>query len=127
MSVTKEGYPTSSSEPRDYVFKSSFQTIKMVARGSGTATVPASSSVDVTIVHSFGFAPMSILYTEPTPGSNRWFMGCAFTNGVENTYVNPNGTYTYVDSTNFKFRITNNTASQKLVDYYYFLMGDSAS
>jgi len=129
--LAKAGKSVGSTNPEDFIFHSEYASVKIVQQNEDeeydTATVPASSYVDVTITHNLGFIPMVMLYTEPTPSSGRWYMGCAYyTPATEDTYVTADGDYTYVDDTYFKFRIYNNTSSQKIVKYYFYIFGDSA-
>jgi len=123
--VVKVALPTKSSDstnPRDFAFHSDYSSIKIYKKGSGTGTVPSSSNVDISITHSLGFYPISMIYAEVTPGSGKWYAR-PFGLSAENTKVSDNILYTYADTTNLKFRIENNTSSQKLVDYYYFILG----
>lgn len=124
VKVTKDGYSTSSANPEDYIFSSKFSTVKIAKTGSSTATVPASSNVVTTIRHDFGFIPLAILYYEPTPGSGKWRFGGAYMD-TDETRINPDINNTYVDNINMVFRFDNNTASQKIVKYTYFIFSDS--
>lgn len=131
IKVSKVGKGISSTTPEDFILNSEYGSVKIYKQNANeaylTAIVPANSYVDVSITHSLGFAPMTMLYTEPTPGSGRWYFGCPYYNlTTEETYVSNNGNYTYVDDTYFKFRIYNNTAVEKTVKYYYFIMGNTA-
>ena len=129
LKISKVGKSISSNNIDDLIFvsSSSVQATAMIVKppASGTVTIAASSYGDVSITHDLGYIPTAILYTEPTPGSGNWYMGCAFTNTVEDTAVTANGAYTYVDDTYFKFRIYNSIASQKVIPYYYFILGES--
>jgi len=123
--ISKAGKSITSTEPRDFIFNSAYSTVKIVKQGGSTATVTSESNIDVTITHSLNFIPVCMLFTEPTPGSGNWYMG-TFYDTDEDTYVDPNGTYTYADKDYFKFRIKNREDSSKTVSYYYFIFGDTA-
>ena len=128
LKVTKEGADITSSEPRDFIFNSSRDQANafIVLQGSGTATIVGSGTTQVTIAHSLGYIPMCILYCELTPGSGKWILGHDAYGNWQTVLKNDPAT-TYVDSTNFKFLIENLTGSQKLVKYYYFILGDTAN
>jgi len=129
IKISKIGASIDSTNIDDYIFlsSSSVHATAMIVNppAGGTATVPSSSYVDVSISHNLNYIPTSILYTEPTPGSGRWYMGVSNYGSDEDTYISPNVAYTYCDDTYLKFRIINNTASQKIVSYYYFILGES--
>lgn len=128
LKISKAGKDITSSEPRDFVFDSSNSVANamIVLRGSGNVTVAGSGSTQTTIAHSLGYIPITMLYCEYTPGSGKWVFGVDATGNWE-TYLNNGPSVTYVDSTNFKFQIHNNTGSQKIVKYYYFIFGDTAN
>jgi len=126
----KVSYPGKSIDsvlPEDFILNSEYGSVKIYKQNDNetyaTVTVNASSYADVTITHNLGFAPVTMLYTELTPGSGRWYFGLPFTDD-ENTYIDSGETY--VDSTYFKFRIYNKTTSQKIVKYYYYILGNTA-
>ena len=113
---------TNSTNPRDYAFHSDYTSIKIFKKGSSSGVVSASSNLDITVAHSVGFYPISMLYAEVTPGSGKWYAR-PFDLGSEDTQISDNILYTYADTTNLKFRIVNNTGSQKTINYYYFILG----
>lgn len=127
LKVSLPGKDVSSTIPEDFVFDSSNPAnIQILSRFGTTVVVNGSSSSDVSLNHGLGYIPTVMLFTELTPGSGNWHMGIPLpTTG--NVYVQSDPAYTYVDSTYFKFRLTNNTASQKTVSYYYYIFGDSAN
>jgi hypothetical protein len=125
--VTRPGYDITSTNPVEYVFNSgNVANVKIVIRNGTTVSISGSSYTDVSITHNLGFIPMVILYTESTPGSGNWTMGIPLY-GTGSTHINNDPAYTYVDSTYFKFRITNDTGSTKVVSFYYYIFGDSAN
>jgi hypothetical protein len=127
LKISVAGKSISSTTPEDFVFSSkNDNNVKIVIKNGTTVTVNGSSSADVTITHSLGFIPMVMLFAEFSPGSGKWYMGVPLV-GSSDTYINSDPAYTYVDSTYFKFRITNSTGSQKTVSFYYFIFGDSAN
>lgn len=126
IKVSQTGKAITSSTVEDFVISSKWSTVKIVTEGSGTATVPASSSVSVTIRHDLGFIPLADLYFEPTPGSGQWRFGGAYMD-TDDTYLDVGSAVSptvYVDNINMVFKFSNRTASQKLVKYYYFIYSD---
>lgn len=132
IKVSIAGKDITSTTPEDFVLNSEYGSVKIYKQNDSetyaTVTVGASTYADVSITHNLGFAPMTMLFTEPTPASGRWYMGCQvdYASTSENTYVTADGDYTYVDDTYFKFRIYNSTASEKIVKYYYYIFGNTA-
>lgn len=127
VKVSKVGKDISSTTPEDFVFSTKNDTnVKIVIRNSGTVTVAGSGYTDVTITHSLNFIPVTMLFIEKVPSSGLWFLGGFQADGA-GVYVDDDTSTTYVDATYFKFRVYNNTSSQKVASYYYFIFGDSAS
>lgn len=123
LKVSRDGYSITTSTPEYLVFSSKYATVKIAKAGGGTATVPSSSNVTTTIRHDLGFIPVAMLFFEPTPGSGKWRFGGAYMD-TDETRINPDIANTYVDNINMVFRFDNNTASQKLVKYYYYIFSD---
>lgn len=121
IKITKVTKDITSSTPEDYVFSTKFGTVKIVKDASSTVVVGASSNATVTIRHDLGFIPVALVYTEPTPSSGRWMMGCFFSQ-VEETYIDPSATY--VDNINLVFNIVNSVASSRTVKYHYYIFAD---
>lgn len=127
LKVSLPGKDISSTNPEDFVFNSgNVNNVKILSQNSITVTVAASSSTDVTIEHGLGFIPMIMLFTEITPGSGKWYMGIPLY-GAGDVYINSDPSYTYVDDTNFKYRLTNTIAAQRTVLQYIFVFGDAAN
>ena len=128
IKISREGKDITSTEPRDFVFDYSNDEANtfIVSQGSGTVTIAGSGSTQTTIAHGLNYIPIVMLYYEPTPGSGNWLFGMGDA-GSWNTSLQNDPSQTYVDSTNFKFQINNLTGSQKIVSYYYFLLGDTAN
>ena len=118
MVVSKAGTSVYSTNPRDLIFSSKFTVVKIITDGLGTLSVPTGGAYG-TITHNLGFPPLTILYTEFTPGSNRWYFGVP-SNPGENTYIDSDisGTATSV------FHLVNTTGSTKSIKYRYFVLGD---
>ncbi len=125
VKIPLQGKSIYSSNPRDYALHSSYNSIKIFKKGSGSQTVNASSNADVTISHNLGFYPMSIIYVELTPGSGKWYAKPFRNISSENTYISDNTDHTYANTSNLYFRIINKIASQKIVNYFYFILGHS--
>ena len=123
--VVKVALPTKSTDstnPRDFAFHSDYTSIKIFKKGGSSGVVSASSNLDISITHNIGFYPVSMIYVELTPDSGKWYASPFDVSG-ENTYISSNSSYTYANTTNLKFRIINNIASQKTIKYYYFILG----
>jgi len=137
IKVTNPGYDISSTEPRDYIINSAYGTVKNALTGSGTVTVPASSSVTVTIAHGLSFIPLCLFYTELSSGSGKYFLGAVRLTTPDadagNIYVNNsldgdgNPINTYVDATNLVISYRNVAGSDEDIDYFYVIFGDSGS
>lgn len=120
--VMLPGYDISDTDPRHASFDSDYSSIKIFKKFSGTVTVPASSSATVTLSHGVGFFPLAQLFVELTPGSGRWYGSPFFNIAGEDTRVSGDFADTGVNTSNAVFKIYNNTASQKVVSYYCFIL-----
>lgn len=128
IKVMLEGKDITSNEPRDHVMSSKYGAVKIAQEGLGTITVGASSNSNGTITHNLGFVPMVIMYTEATPGSGQWRMGCQpISTPSVDTYLTNDPAKTYVNTAYFFFNIKNNTGVSKDVKYKYYIMGDSGN
>jgi len=138
IAVSVAGKNTSSSEPRDFVLNSQYDTFKIVATGSGTLSVNAGSTNSVSIAHGLSFVPLVMFWCELSPGSGKWFFGHCDLNAGDTdagdvaveTYLTGAGPYdygaTYVDSTYFRLQLYNKGGSTKVVPYFYMFFGDTS-
>jgi len=126
LKVTKAGKDITSSTPEDYIFNSKYGSVKIVKKDSGTLVVGASTDATKTIDHDQDFAPMTLVYTELSPGSGRWYFGLAIPPSTSADYITTVSTATYVSNANIYLTLTNRTDVQKTVSYYYFALGDTA-
>jgi len=124
--VALSGKRIDSTDPKDFALHSSYSSIKIYKKGSGSQTVGASTNVDVSITHNLGFHPICKLYVELTPGSGRWYAKPFNYISTENTYINGNLDKTYANTSIMNFNIINNTASSKTINYYYSILGHQA-
>jgi len=125
--IVKIALPTKSigsTNLQDFAFHSGYSSIKIFKKGTDTVTVAASSNATETITHSVGFFPLAQLYVELTPNSGRWYASPFFNVSGEDTYVSGDFGNSGVNATSAVFKIYNNTASQKVVSYYYYIIGD---
>ena len=131
IKVTIDGKNINSTEPRDYVLNSKYGSVKIaeqnVDKEYDTIVVNAGSNATVTIMHSLGFIPLVMLFTELKPGSGEWYMGGQPLN-KDNTlagsvYVDYTGTY--ADDTYVKIKYINPTGGNLTVKYYYFIFADN--
>jgi len=131
MTITptlKVALPTksmTSTDIKDFSLHSSYSSIKIFSKATGTVTVGASGNATVTITHNCGFFPLAILVVELTPGSGRWYPTPFHNISGEDTYVSGDFTYTGVNASNAVFKIFNKTGSSKTVSYRYYIIGDS--
>lgn len=124
--IALPGKDINSTDPRDFALHSSYSSIKIYKKGSGSTTVNASSNFDVSITHDVGFYPMCKLYVELTPGSGRWYAKPFNYISTEDTYINGNLDDTHANTSTMDFNIINNTASSKTINYYYSILGHQA-
>jgi hypothetical protein len=128
LKISNPGKNINSVEPRDYVFNSAYSTVKTVIEPPNNVyrivEVVADSDATVTIPHLLGFVPLCMIYVELTPGSGRWFGGEGWKQ-EESCYVNSANFGTYADKDNLYITISNSTAGNLTVKYYYFIFGDS--
>jgi len=130
IKVSKEGYDISSTSPDDFILNSEYGSVKIYREGSGTLTISSGTNHHtLTISHQLGFVPMCMIYTELTPGSGRWFMGCTFS-PLETFYLNPDANYTYVDGSVLSISYWHfgggNLSSNQTISYHYYILGNTA-
>lgn len=125
LKVALPGKSMTSSNVQDFSLHSSYSSIKIFSKATGTVTVNASSNATVTIAHNCGFFPLALLFVELTPGSGRWYVTPFHNITGEDTYVSGDFTYTGVNASNAIFKIFNKIASSKTVSYRYYVIGDS--
>lgn len=129
LKLSREGKDISSSDPTDFVFdsKNDVANVFIVLQGAGTVTIASSSATQLIINHSLTYVPMAIIYAEYTPGSGEWMMTSPDNTNNYDTYIVSDTAYTYVDDTYIKAKFQNRIASQRIVKYYYFILGDTAN
>jgi hypothetical protein len=130
IKVAKTGKSVNSTDPRDFIFDSSLETIKIYAENSGSYNLGANSQVQIVVNHSLGFIPMCWLFSELK--TDHFYMGVSLpsrADGFPSSYaqVYPGSDDTYVDATYFKFTLRNNSGSARTIRYYFLIFGDDAS
>ena len=127
IKVSMPGKDVSSTNPLDFVMNSDYGTIKFLKWGAGSKTVGASTSATDTVSFSWsGGQPLVMIYAELTPGSGRWYAAPFGSISGEDTYFGTSlDTDCYVENTDFVIKIYNNTASEKTISYYYFVIGET--
>lgn len=125
LKVALPGKSMTSSNVQDFSLHSSYSSIKIFSKASGTVTINANSNTTVTITHNCGFFPLALLFVELTPGSGRWYVTPFHNITGEDTYVAGDFADTSVDSSTAVFKIYNKVASSKTVSYRYYIIGDS--
>lgn len=128
IKVTKSGKNTESTNPLDYILNSLYGTIKFLKWGGDSQVVNASSYADVSVPFIWvGGRPLVLLFVELTPGSGEWYVAPFSTAkiGDEDTYVSEVIEESHVTANNFIFRIVNTTGSNKTINYYYFVIGET--
>lgn len=128
IKVSYPGKDISSSNPEDFALHSSYGTIKILDKFSGTLTVPAGSSATATIAHGFSFVPMVLFGVELEEGSGRWwFGGTERTPGVLDSDIAVDRPGTTCDGTNFKLKLRNKIGVDRDIDYVGFFIGGDES
>lgn len=125
LKIALPGKSMTSADLKDFSLHSSYSSIKIFSKATGTVTVGASSNATVTITHNCGFFPLALLCVELTPGSGRWYLTPFHDITGEDTYVSGDFADTGVNASSAVFKIYNKTASSKTVSYRYYIIGDS--
>lgn len=125
VKIALPGKSMVSTNLQDFSFHSSYSSIKIFKKGTGTITVPASSNATVSITHNVGFYPLALLFVELTPGSGRWYAAPFEDVSGEDTRIGGNFDDSGMGSGSGGFKIYNKTASQKVVSYRYYIIGHS--
>lgn len=137
--VSRTGFDISTTDPREFVFNSDYGTFKIYKQGSGSVSVSGWSSAGVNIAHGLSFVPLCLFFSEPNPGSNKWFIGAyrysagdadagdiyvdtAQIGSFPNTYFG----YSYVDATNLRIEFRNGGGTTRSVDYKYYIFAETA-
>lgn len=139
IKITRDGYGVDTTEPRNYVLNSAHASaVKIQQQYTGTLTVNAGGTTQLSIEHGLSFIPMFIFYTEPSPSSGKWFFGIIYNFGGGDpdagdcdvdSYADGNGDIvgTYVDETYIKLQITNFGVSQRIVKYRVIAFGETGA
>ena len=128
--IVKIALPTksiTSNEPRDFALHSSYSTIRIFAEDEDDVTISAGGSTTVTINHDLGFVPISMLFTELSPG--HFYQGVCIPNQADGfptayLYVSPNSAETYVDEDDLIFKVYNTFGTEKTISYHYYIFAD---
>jgi hypothetical protein len=114
--VSKTGKNVTSSTPEDFIFDSDlYGSMKIIQEGAGQLVINASSEGTATISHSFGFAPIVMIFGEYPISSGKWVFGI-------DSYASWNS---YVTDSNLYIKIYNSTGSQVTRKYYYYMFSDT--
>lgn len=123
IKVSKPTKDITSTEPRDFVLHSEYNTAVIYKEDQVDVTIPATSSVLTTVNFgvTFDFIPVVMIFVELTSGSGRWYTS-PFTFGTsdpEETFIETFGAE--VTTSSFSFYLSNKTGSQKIVSYRYYI------
>lgn len=140
IAVSIAGKGVDSSDPRDFVVNSSYDTFIKAAEGTGTiSSISSGGTGSVTIAHGLSFVPLVMFWCELKPSSGKWFFGAtqlptgdADAGDVQvDTFLVGSGPYdygaTYVDATNFRLQLYNSGGSSKSVKYFYAFFANTAA
>ena len=115
IKVSKVGKSITSTTPEDYIFNSKLEygSLKTIQQDGGTITANASSDGVASINHPFGFVPSCMVFMEHVAGSGNYYFGS----------TDPDS---YITNTALNLTFYNSTGSQVVIDYYYFMFGETA-
>lgn len=129
IKVSYPGKDISSANPEDFALHSSYGTIKILDKFSGTLTVPTMSTATATINHGFSFTPMVLFWVELEEGGGRWwFGGTERASGVLDSDIYIDRPNTICDGTKFDLTLGNKIGVDRDIDYVgFFIGGDESS
>ena len=140
VKISQAGKDVTSTEPRDFVFNSAYDTVKIFKQGSGSVTIPSgSSSASVNIAHGLSFTPMYLVLSELSYDSGKWFANSTKLSDDDpdagRVYVQDGYSYPpyqelglYVDGTNLHLEYnTYDSTQSRTIRYYYYIFGDKGS
>jgi len=62
LKITRDGYDITSTDPRNYVFSSAFNTTAIALQGTSQQTGDVTDSLTFTITHGLSFIPFALVY-----------------------------------------------------------------
>ena len=137
IKISKPGKSINSTDPRDFVLHSQYNSVIIYKEAEVSVTIPANSSVKSTVNYylpdgttpvTFDFIPIVYLFVELTAGSGRWY-NAPFTmlssDDPEETYIVLDGaTDTAVEASKFFITFHNTTGSSKTIKYRYYILAN---
>jgi hypothetical protein len=131
IKISKPTKDISSTEPRDFVLNSEYNTVVIFKEAEVSVTINAGATVKSTITYdvAFDFVPVVMIFVELTAGSGRWYAS-PFTfseaSDAEDTTVSNSIAGSGVEKDKFYITFTNNNASQKTIKYRYYIFANLA-
>lgn len=100
--VSKEGYSVLTAAPKDLVFSSKYQTLRVHARGSGSITHTGGRTV--TIAHGLGYVPVFIIHSDLGASGSYFQLPFTQSYGISAPQYNED-ILTWADATNIYIKV----------------------
>ena len=122
LKVSRDGFDISTSDPRELVFSSEFQTLNIALTGTSQRTQNGGSHT-FTIAHGLSFTPFVLVFFSTTAVPGDWVL--APTNGAfDNQNADKNhiiASDIRVDSTNLTVNVSFGNGSSETVTIRYYI------
>lgn len=123
LKISQDGYSITTSDPRNLVFSSGFNTLGIALQGSSNQTGTSGDVKTFTIAHGLSFTPYVMVFFNTSKYSSYW-KSLPNAIGTTSDFLGNKDVSFYsdirVDSTNLVVRITlNNGASDTVTIKYY--------
>ena len=122
MKVSQAGSDVKTATKENLIFSSQYDTLKVLASGSGSQSVPASSggvsgTATVTIAHNLGYKPAFIVFCTSVWRASDKFSPYAYKSiGA----TSPDGGFYSVDATNLYIHLYNGDSGGARTIYYRY-------
>lgn len=125
LKISRDGYGVDTTDPRNLVFSSGFNTAAIALQGSANQT-GNSGTLTFTIAHGLDFIPFPLVYMNTSKYPNNWkwapFFNASFATDFLGNADSIYNTDIRVDATNLVIRVTlENGASDTATIKYYCL------
>jgi hypothetical protein len=126
--IPKPGYDAENSDPKDQIFNSNYNSLKIWMTGSANISVSAYTGFEgtgigsVNISHNLGYAPFYLCFFKLKHASKLWMQDSLDTSMLFGNYITG---YAYSNSTNLVMGVRvngNNLAAFTAVGYYKILI-----
>jgi len=122
IKISQEGKSITSTDPRDYIFNSSYNTAAIAVQGTASQTGNSGDILTFTIAHGLPFIPFPLVFYKTSYYNNYWQWAPS---GGESFLGDANRTWNTdlrIDSTNLVFRITLGNGNNDTITIKYFLL-----